>query len=422
MKRTLSLVLLGIAVAVFSSPLRGDENKSEYGPAELVDLALKRSELLAATQKAVESARWSKDQSGAWQNPSFDFAAGNQSASGKNGIAYDVSVTQPFYFPGKQKLAGDIAGIREMTAGLELAEARLFVRYGVIGLSYQYAVATELTKHLEERVNRFNTIQTYLSSRPFPSPKKRMEKHVVEMKLVVLRKSLDEVRSTRDILWAKLNLFLDLKGVVTVRAPWFDKGNILDPECIAGKVASGNIDYRKRVLALDRIRKETDLARASVYPDFGVSVLYREERVPDAERFIGGGISFSVPLWNMNTGGIKSLEAEADAEKSRTALVRRETAQTLAASLIGYEIARKNLERLPLTMIDDVHARMADADECFNAGLIDLVAYGEVESQAFDMHLAVLGAQYEYVEKYIALLILQGSEDFIFPAVTRKNP
>ncbi|TAL31602.1 MAG: hypothetical protein EPN93_17555 [Spirochaetes bacterium] len=333
-----------------------------------------------------------------------------------------MSVTQPFYFPGKQKLAGEIAGIREMIAGLSLAETRLFVRYGVIGLSYRYAVASELAKHLEERVTRFKAIQVYLSSRPFASPRKRMEKHIVEMKQILLQKNLDEVRAGRDIIWAKLNLFLDLPGPIVVRSPWFNRGEVLDREALLAKVEHGNIDYKRQVLVLDRTLKETDLARTFSYPDFGLSFLYHEDRAQETERFVGAGISFTVPLWNANRDGVKSLEAAVEAEKSRTAFVKREVIQTFTSSFIAFEIARSNLERLPMTMLDDVHARLLDADESFNADLIDLVTYGEVESQAFETHLAVLSAQHEYVEKYMALFILQGREDFTLPAPARKNP
>ncbi|TAL31546.1 MAG: hypothetical protein EPN93_17275 [Spirochaetes bacterium] len=90
MNRALSLVLLCLAVAVISSPVSGGENRSEYDPAELVDLALKRSELLTASEKDVESEKWMKEQAGTWQNPALGFSAGNKSSSGKNGIGYDM--------------------------------------------------------------------------------------------------------------------------------------------------------------------------------------------------------------------------------------------------------------------------------------------------------------------------------------------
>ena len=127
-------------------------------------------------------------------------------------------------------------------------------------------------------------------------------------------------------------------------------------------------------------------------------------------------------MWNTNKSGVKSLEADIEAKKAIAAYVKRETAQALVSSYFEYEIARKNLERLPMSMFDEVHNRLAEADGFFNTGLIDFVMYGEVENQSYEMHLAVLGAQYEYIEKYAALLILQGSGDFSFSAPAEMKP
>lgn len=414
---SLAVVLLA---AIISVPSRGDTGKTFDVP-ELVTLALKRSELLTAQEKTVEASRFAKDQATAWQNPSLSFSAGNKSSLGKNGLAYDAGITQPFYFPGKQKTAGDIAGVQEKLAGLGLTEARLFIRYSIIRLSYQYAVADELSRHIEERVTRFKVIKKYLASRSFPSPKKRMEKHVVEMKLDLLSKNLNEVRAGRDIIWAKLNLFLGLQGPVAIRAPWFTRGEAIAWEGLLARVESGNIDLKKQALVLERTKAETRLARSLTYPDFSLSILYREDRIPDVERFVGAGITFNLPLWNRNRSGVKSMEAAVEAEKAKVSFARREAEQSLITSFIEYEIARKNLASLPISMIDKVHTRLADADDSFNKGFIDLVTYGEVESQAFETHLAVLGAQFEFVDKYAALQILQGREDFTFPAKVAQN-
>ena len=422
MIQKLLILSFGFFILTIDLPLLGAEPKAAYEVSEMINIALKRSELLTAQEKSLESSKYAKDQAGAWQNPSVSFNAGLKSASEKNGFAYDIGITQPFYFPGKQKAAGDIAEVQKKIAGLNLTEARLFVRYSVIRLSYQYALADELSKHLEERVIRFKIIRKYLASRPFASPKKRMEKHVVEMKLVLLQKSLDEARSRKDVFWAKLNLFLNMHEPVKVKAPWFNKTEILKWDALQTKVESGNIDLKKQMLLLERTKAETSLARKFAYPDFSLSILYREDTVPDIERFVGAGITVNVPLWNTNKFGSKSMEASVEAEKARAAYAKREINQTLISSFIEYEIAQKNLERLPMSLFEEVHSRLADADDSFDKGLIDLVTYGEVESQAYEMHLSVLGAQYDYVDKYAALQILQGSEDFILSENTRKNP
>lgn len=416
---SLSIILL---TTIISLPALGAEAGTTHRIADLVDRALKRSELVASSEKSFESAGWAKGQARAWQNPSVSIGAGRKSAAGENGIAYDAGISQPFYFPGKQKIAGDIAGIQEKIAGLSRDETRLFVRYSVIKLAYQYAVASELAKHLEERVSRFDTIRKYLSSRPFPSPKKRMEKHIVEMRLALLQKDLAGVRSGKDIAWAKLNLFLDFPAPITLTAPWYAKGRVLKWEDLAAHLEKGNIDIKRQALILEKTQSETRLAHSFIWPDFNLAFLYSEERMPkEVERFIGGSATFNVPIWNANKSGVKSYEAATLSEKAKLDFARREWHQALISSHVEYENARRNLERLPVNVIESIHARLEDADESFNKGLIDLVTYGEVEAQVNEMHLAVFGAQYDYVEKYASLLALVGSDEFDFATTPEKN-
>lgn len=421
MFRILQLIFIYFILIIIVQPVFAEEKKIIYDVQELVNLAMKRSELLNASEKSVESAKWLKDQTGAWQNPSLAFGAGNKSTSDGKSFVYDASITQPFYFPGKQKIAGDIAGIQEKIAGLDRDDSRLFVQYSVIRLSYQYAVASELLKHLEERSVRYKKIRKYLTSRPFASPQKRMEKHIVEMKLMLIQKNLDEIRSGKDIIWAKLNLFLDLEDTVAVKAPWFIAGITFDWNKLLSLVESGNIDLKKQLLVLDRAKAETSLANKFIYPDFSLSLIYQEDRVVKPERFLGAGVSVNVPIWNTNKSGVKSLESAVDAEKSLTLFRKREIIQVLKSSFIDYETVKKNLERLPVSVIKDIDVDLADADDSFDKGFIDFVTYSEVESQTSDMHFAVLNAQYEYVDKYAVLLILQGSEDFAFNSTIGKN-
>jgi hypothetical protein len=230
-------------------------------------------------------------------------------------------------------------------------------------------MASGIAAHLKERIDRFSQIRTYLAGRPFPSPRKRMEKHIAEMKLILLQKSLTEVSSEKDILWARLNLFTDLPSPVTIQAPWFAKGHALDREAVLAKAARDNPALKKQLLLLEKTNAETRLARVFARPDFSLSLQYREERAPDTERFIGAGVSVPLPIWNANRDGVRSMEAAGEAGKARLEHTSRETRQALDALLIEYGIARRNIELLPLSTLESVHSRLSDADDSFRKGL-----------------------------------------------------
>jgi hypothetical protein len=105
-----------------------------------------------------------------------------------------------------------------------------------------------------------------------------MEKHIVEMRLSLIRKELDEARSGRDILWARLNAFLDLPAPVVIEVPWFKKGESLKPEILLAAMMAGNPDLKKQALILERTALETRAARRQSLPDFSLSFIYSEDR------------------------------------------------------------------------------------------------------------------------------------------------
>jgi hypothetical protein len=93
---------------------------------ELVDRAVKRSELIFSMEKDMESIRSFRSQAKSWQNPVISAQAGSKTSSGNSGTSYELSATQPVYFPGRQGLKSDIMDIEEKIAVLTL-KRRTFV-------------------------------------------------------------------------------------------------------------------------------------------------------------------------------------------------------------------------------------------------------------------------------------------------------
>jgi hypothetical protein len=379
---------------------------------QLIQRALSRSDIISSKKEFIEEIRWAKRQAVSWKNPSLSLQGGSKQAENKTGYLYSISISQPFIFPGKTGLIEDIYSSDEKIAGLSLEETQLFIRYEVIRLTYVYKIAESIEGHLRERVDRFKLIDEYMRNRPFVSPKKRMDRNIVQSRLLILQKGLSELQSEKDIVWSRLNLYIDFPEKINMYADWFKKGPVMDRGTIITSAIERNFELRKQKIKLEKSRHEMRLAKKEVLPDFDLSAFYNQDKAAGVERSFGAGVTMYMPIVNRNKGAVKSLEARARAEKSEIEYKERHMRQDLNALYTGYNLASANLKRFPLSLIEKTHTQMNDADNEFRKGTIDFLTYLEAETQAYENHLAVFNSQREFIEKYISILMLAGSTEF----------
>jgi outer membrane protein, heavy metal efflux system len=379
---------------------------------QLIQMAMSRSEIISSKKEFIEEIRWAKRQAASWKNPFLSLAGGAKRAEGKIGPQYSISISQPFIFPGKTGLIEDVYSSDEKIAGYSLEETKLFIRYEVIRLFYSYSIALEIERHLHERVERFSLIENYMKSRPFASSKKRMERNIVQSRLLILQKNLSELQSEKDVLWSRLNLYAGFKERIRFDARWFVRGPELNRDEIITSAIDGNTELKKQRALLEKLKHEARLADKEVYPDFDLMTFYNQESAGLTERSFGAGITFNLPVINRNQGEINSIRARSKAEALRCEHQAKMVRHGLEALLIGYDTARRNLKRFPISLLKKTHSQLYDADGEFSKGTIELLTYLEAESQVYDTHAAVFNSQREFIEKYIAILMLSGSEDF----------
>lgn len=403
-----------IIFILFITTMAYPENSSRivYTLDQLINKALSRSELIIAQKEFVEEIKWAKKQASSWKNPSLSLGGGAKQVDKKTGYLYSISISQPFIFPGKTALVDDVYSADEKMASLSLEETKLFIRYEVVRLSYECKIAEELESHLKERVDRFKLIEEYMRNRPFVSPKKRMDRNIVQSRLLILQKSLSELQSEKDIIWSRLNLYVDFPEKIKIYTDWFKKGPVLDKDAITTSAIERNFEVRKQKVKLGKSKHEMRLSKKEVLPDFDLSAFYNQDKAAGLERSFGAGVTIYVPIVNQNMGAVKSLDARARAEKSEIEYKERLIRQDLLALYTGYTLASSNLRRFPLSLIEKSHAQLNDADNEFRKGTIDLLTYLEAETQAYENHLAVFNSQREFIEKYISILMLAGSAEF----------
>lgn len=381
---------------------------ASIGLEEMLGRALEKTELILAGEEQVAGTRHFSDQASSYMNPSIEANTGWKKSGGSGGTAYGISVTQPFYFPGKQALRAAVAGQDTELAKLGLREARLFVYYETMRLAAAYAIAGQRAEHAGERVARFTVMQKYMNSRPFASPQKRIEKYIVENRMDVFARELLRIRSEREILWARLNTFLDMPEKPDVKIVLPDAPPSLDLESLTRLAGEHNTAVASILAGVKKKTLERDLARKDALPDFGLSAFYSGETAGERERIIGGGVVFTLPVFNRNSGGVQGLDAEIRAENLRLAFERRALRERVRAAYHEFAIAAGTVARLSDAHLDRMHRQQREADEAFERGLLDFITYLEIESDIYEKHQAIFASRCEYVEKLSQLLWLSG--------------
>ncbi len=386
----------------------GADAPAVYTVDSLVGIALQRSELIKSQEEFVVAAAAMKKQYIAWQNPSLYAGGGMKFAEGKKGYLYAIEVSQPFYFPGKTPRRGAIADADEAIAKLSLEETRLIIRCEVVRLAYSCALADEMERHLDERMRRFRTMEGFLKSRPVVSPRKRMERNIVQARMLLLAKNMREVRTAREAAWARLNLYLGFPGKIRIDAGWLASGPVLDYEALRASAISGNVEIRKMTALCEKTRKEASLSEREAYPDVELKAFFNHEHAGGDEKSAGAGVSLKLPVLDRNAGALRASRARAKAQWALLRHQKRVLEQELSSAFSAYNAARASIERLPMGLIEKIHRDLAEADAEFERGTIDLLTYLEVENQAYDMHLAVFNAQKDLVESYVTIMALAG--------------
>lgn len=383
--------------------------QNSYTLKELAQIALQKSKLLQAKNHLLKSRDGAIHQAKAWQNPSISTGGGSKIQSTSSGHWYDLSLSQPFYFPGKQELKTQIQKNIKRDALLEFEETKRFIFYKVMFLAFAYNEAIEHAEHLAERRRRFGIIQRYLNSRPFVSPQKRLAKTLVKNKILLLEKEVLEVKKKQKIIWEALNLYLDLdNAIIRIKAKWFRKGIPLDLKVLQQKLKKSPILLFQEN-QMKRKKLQISLTDKSKYPDFSISSVYAEEKGFQTERFLGLRLTFFLPLWNRKQGKSLQYKEELAAIAAEIAFLEKEELAKLNTAYLNYENKQELIQKYPIQMIKSTHKQMNYADREFKKGRIAILNYLELEESSSEIHTAIFESQIEYLKSYLKILSLTGS-------------
>ncbi len=377
---------------------------------DLVGQALKQHALLAVLQARIDEGVGAAQQARAWANPELELGLGRKSVNTFTGPAYEISAIQMFAFPGKRGLRRRLANFTTDQARAGLTRAEVTVHYDVLRLAYAYETARRKVEYSAQRLNRFELIETFLKSRPFASPQQRAEREIVRHRLYNLTTDLLELEGVLSGHREELAFYVgsSVSENSRIEVHWFDGTENLEgvTRGLDSVRQSPAVEWQK--LAWDRAAVEATLARREAWPDVGLFARYSQERAGEMEVVGTGGLSFALPVLNVNRGDIQRARSKLLAEEQLYRLRLREVETGWKRHRVEYETSKAVVAKYPEEAFADWERQLGSAEGEFRKGRVDLLTFLELDEQITESVFRALEGQVRAAQAYGALYSLTG--------------
>ncbi len=413
--------VVALAVSLIAPVARGQEtapanvstNVSRTLDALVVE-ALEKNPELKFYEAEIAAAKGGRKTAGLFANPELSGGVGQKTVRGggfsAEGVAWSVSVVQPFEWPGRIGLRKAIANhdIELATLGYERFKVALAGR--VRALAYGLFAAQEKSAAAQEVADRFRALREVLVQRDPAGLTPLLETRVIEAtELNAQRKASEALLATQAAL-LELN---QLRGVapdarlsvsqaqLTFRTPE-------DRSALMTLARTNNFELRVRAVELAQQGFRVDLAKNERYPAISVGPSISEERAGDRERIIGVGISLPLPLWNRNKGNIETAVARQMQAEVSLNVTEREIQRKVIEAALTYETKLREMARWRPDSVQHFKEAAEVADRHYRLGAVPISTYVELQKQYLDAVEGLLDTKKEALEASAQLELLTG--------------
>lgn len=402
MKNFYLITFLCIAV----SPLGAETNTI----ASLVDEALRNNPELKFYQTEIAAAKANRKTAATWGNPEFSADAGRMRMIGDEGLAWSVSLMQPFEWPGRLGLRKAIANrdIELAQIGVERFQVALASRVRSAG--YSLFAAEQKAKAVREVAERLRLLRDVLVQRDAAGITPLLETRVIEAMDISMQRKASEAAIQKQTALFELN---QLRGIsanepLAVSAPELKFRPALEFETLRASALTNNFELRMRVVELSQSGLRVSLAKNDRFPTWSVGPQYSEQRVGDQERMLLVGISVPLPLWNRNSGNIAAAEAKQLQAETALRVAQRDVERKVAEAAARYQAKTEEIAKWRVDSIEHFRDAADLADRHYRLGAVPVATYIELQKQYLDAVEALLDTRKEAVDAAQELELLTG--------------
>jgi len=380
----------------------------------LVVEALERNPELKFYEAEILAAKGGRQTAGLLAHPELSGSLGSKTARGgglsAEGVAWSVSVLQPFEWPGRLGLRKAIANRDLELAELGNARFKMALAGQARMLAYGLFAAQEKAAAAREVAERFQALREVLVQRDPAGLTPLLETRVIEAtELTMQRKASDATLATQAAL-LELNQLrggaLDTRLAVSRTPLAFRPAESL--AALTALARTNNFELRLRAVELAQQGFRVDLARNERYPSISVGPTISEENAGDRERIIGVGVSFPLPLWNRNTGNIQTAVARRMQAEVSLSVTAREIERKVVAAALTYETKVREMAKWRPDSLQQFKDAAELADRHYRLGAVPISTYVELQKQYLEAVESILDVKREALAAAQNLELLTG--------------
>lgn len=380
----------------------------------LVAEAMARNPELKFYEAEILAAKGGRESAGLLANPELSGSIGNKTIrsgglSGE-GVAWSVSVVQPFEWPGRIGLRKAIANRDIELAELGYGRFKIALAWRVRTLAYGLFAAQEKAAAAQEVAERFKALREVLVQRDPAGLTPLLETRVVEAAELTMQRKASGAQLAMQAALLELN---QLRGVAPdIRLAVSQTHLALRPsESLSALMAlahTNNFELRLRAVELAQQGFRVELAKNERFPSISAGPMISEESAGDRERIIGVGVSLPLPLWNRNKGNIKTAVARQTQAEVSLNVMMRETERKVMEAALTYETKVREMGKWRPDSVEHFREAAEIADRHYRLGAVPIATYVELQKQYLEAVESLLDTKQEALAAAQNLEILTG--------------
>ena len=380
----------------------------------LVAETLQRNPELKFYEMEIRAAQAGRKTAGLLPNPELSGSVGNKTVRGAGlnaeGVAWSLSVVQPFEWPGRLGLRKAIANRDLELAQLGYERFKVALAGRVRTLAYGLFAARKKADATREVADRFNAVREVLVQRDPAGLTPLLETRVIEAtELTMQRKASDAALAAQTSGFELNQLRLmapDEPLVVSEAHLTFRPAE--NRETLTTLARTNNFDLRLRAVELAQQGFRVNLARNERFPSISVGPTVSEENAGDRERIIGLLVSIPLPLWHRNQGQIEAAAARQSQAEVLLNVTAREVERKVLESALTYETKLREMSRWRPDSVEHFREAAAIADRHYRLGAVPIATYIELQKQYLEAVESLLDTRRAALDAAQALEWLTG--------------
>ena len=384
----------------------------------LVAQALRENPELQFYRAELAAAKAGRKAAGLMPNPELSGLVGQKHSRDVNtglsaeGVAWSVSLMQPFEWPGRIGLRKAIANRDVELAELGLERFKVALGSRVRVLAYGLFAAQRRAVAAREVAERFKALREVLVQRESAGVAPLLETRVIEATELTMQRKASEAELASQSALLELN---QLRGVapgavLSVAEPALKFGPSGGNDVLLALARTNNFELRVRSAELAQQGFRVALAKNERYPAISVGPSYSEENALERDRVIGVGVSFPLPLWNRNSANIEAAAARQMQAETSLLVAQREVERKVIEAAVTYGSKVREMGKWRGDAVEHFREAAELADRHYRLGAVPVSTYVELQKQYLEAVESLLETRREALETGQQLQLLIGRD------------